>query len=241
MSNPVSLSTLMSPRVFLGSFFVSLSVFLYALIGGVLLGPIFGDARQPRCKNRGRAMIFLRLLGIGAAYGVGFALIKSLFPSPIILLMLSDTTTSDGDPTRLALVYMGVGLIAGLIAAPIFGGLVLLRSGSDTGNQVSSGPRIWPEHGTCADDGCDLRPSDPRCLRDRRTTVRRRIGPVEGHTFLQLLARNLPARRLDFRPRPAPRRSHRTLPLTRGRRYPCQALRIGGTAGSEDLRRGLSR
>ena len=39
---PVELSELMSPRVFLGSFFVSLSVFLYALAGGVLLGPAFG-------------------------------------------------------------------------------------------------------------------------------------------------------------------------------------------------------
>lgn len=87
-------------------------------------------------------MIFFRLLGIGAAYGLGFALIKSLFPSPIILLMLSDTVTSDGDPTRLALVYMGVGLLAGLLAAPIFGGLVLLRRGSETDGQASSGPRL---------------------------------------------------------------------------------------------------
>lgn len=36
------LSSLMRPQVFLGSFFVSLSVFLYALVGGVLPGPIFG-------------------------------------------------------------------------------------------------------------------------------------------------------------------------------------------------------
>lgn len=89
-------------------------------------------------------MIFLRLLGVGAAYGVGFALIKSLFPSPIILLMFSNTATSDGDPTKLTLVYMGVGLVAGLIAAPIFGGLVLLRgsSSNDDDNRASSSPRI---------------------------------------------------------------------------------------------------
>lgn len=36
------LSSLMRPQVFLGSFFVSLSVFLYALVGGLLLGPVFG-------------------------------------------------------------------------------------------------------------------------------------------------------------------------------------------------------
>ena len=39
---PVELSVLMSPRVFLGSFFVALSVFVYALAGGLVLGPVFG-------------------------------------------------------------------------------------------------------------------------------------------------------------------------------------------------------
>jgi hypothetical protein len=42
LRNPVELSVLMSPRVFMGSFFVALSAFAYALVGGVLLGPIFG-------------------------------------------------------------------------------------------------------------------------------------------------------------------------------------------------------
>lgn len=41
-SNPGELSVLMSPRVFVGGFFVALSVFLYALAGGLLLGPAFG-------------------------------------------------------------------------------------------------------------------------------------------------------------------------------------------------------
>ena len=40
--NPEGLSRLMSPQVFLGSFFVALSVFLYAVVAGVLLGPVFG-------------------------------------------------------------------------------------------------------------------------------------------------------------------------------------------------------
>ena len=39
---PVEPSVLMSPRVFLGSFFVALSVFLYTLVGGLVLGPLFG-------------------------------------------------------------------------------------------------------------------------------------------------------------------------------------------------------
>ena len=40
--DPVELSVLTSPRVFMGSFFVALSAFLYAFLGGLLLGPIFG-------------------------------------------------------------------------------------------------------------------------------------------------------------------------------------------------------
>src|SRR3712207_1898673 len=42
LENPVELSALMRPRVFLGSFFVALWVFLYAMAGGTLLGPAFG-------------------------------------------------------------------------------------------------------------------------------------------------------------------------------------------------------
>jgi len=42
LRNPVELSVLMSPRVFMGSFFVALSALLYAFVGGLLLGPVFG-------------------------------------------------------------------------------------------------------------------------------------------------------------------------------------------------------
>jgi hypothetical protein len=79
-------------------------------------------------------MIFVRLLGVGAAYGLGFMLIKSLFPTPIVLLMLQGGSSSEGNLAVLALVYMGVGLLAGLIAAPLFGGLLLLRRGSGDGS-----------------------------------------------------------------------------------------------------------
>jgi hypothetical protein len=75
-------------------------------------------------------VIFFRLLGLGAAYGLGFMLVKSLFPSPIILLVLQGGQSSEGNLTTLALVYMGAGLLAGLIAAPLFGGILLLRRGS---------------------------------------------------------------------------------------------------------------
>ena len=83
-------------------------------------------------------MIFFRLLGVGAAYGFAFMFIKSLFPTPVILLMLQGGQSSEGDLTTLALVYMGVGLIAGLIAAPLFGGILLLGRGS----RSSSGSRL---------------------------------------------------------------------------------------------------
>ncbi len=42
LQDPGELSVLMSPRIFLGSFFVALSAFAYTLVGGFLLGPLFG-------------------------------------------------------------------------------------------------------------------------------------------------------------------------------------------------------
>jgi hypothetical protein len=76
-------------------------------------------------------VILFRLLGVGVTYGFGFMFIKSLFPTPVALLMLQGGQSSEGNLTTLALVYMGVGLIAGLIAAPLLGGILLLRRGSE--------------------------------------------------------------------------------------------------------------
>jgi hypothetical protein len=88
-------------------------------------------------------VIFLRFLGIGAVYGLGFALVKSLFPSPLILLTLVGGPSSEGNLTVLALVYMGVGLLAGLISGPLFGAILLLRRGPATdGYSSSSGYRL---------------------------------------------------------------------------------------------------
>ena len=86
-------------------------------------------------------MILLRLLGIGAIYGVGFALVKSLFPEPFVLLVMQGGDSSEGNLTTLALVYIGVGLLAGLVAAPLFGGALLLRRGSASGDP-SRAPRL---------------------------------------------------------------------------------------------------
>ena len=84
--------------------------------------------------------MFLRLLGVGLAYGFGFMFVKSLFPEPFVLLIMQGGGSSEGDLTTLALVYMGVGLLAGLLAAPIFGGALLLRRGS--GEDGRSGSRL---------------------------------------------------------------------------------------------------
>ena len=83
-------------------------------------------------------MMLLRLLWIGVAYGLGFMFVKSLFPEPFVLLILQGGQSSEGDLTTLALVYMGVGLIAGLIAGPVFGGALLLRRAQREG----PGPRL---------------------------------------------------------------------------------------------------
>ena len=55
LRNPVEISVLMSPRVFLGSFFVALSAFLYAFAGGLLLGPVFGKLINRAVRARGGA------------------------------------------------------------------------------------------------------------------------------------------------------------------------------------------
>lgn len=87
--------------------------------------------------------VVLRLAGLGAGYGFAFALIKSVFPSPIVLLVLQgEGGGSDGNLTTLALVYMGVGLLAGLLAAPLFGGVLLAGRNSRRGEEPGGGSRL---------------------------------------------------------------------------------------------------
>lgn len=83
-----------------------------------------------------------KLLGLGALYGFAFAIVKSLFPTPIILLMLQTSESAEGDLTTLALTYMAAGLIGGLVAAPIYGGFLLLGRSSRTRNNASFGTRF---------------------------------------------------------------------------------------------------
>jgi len=75
--------------------------------------------------------LYARLLGIGAIYGFGFTLIKSLFPSPVLLLLLTEGPSTEGDLAVLGSVYLASGLIAGIIAGPLLGVLLLRRRGSE--------------------------------------------------------------------------------------------------------------
>lgn len=75
--------------------------------------------------------MYVKLLGIGVIYGLGFTLIKSLFPTPVILFFAGGEST-EGDLTVLASVYMASGLIAGIIGGPLFGAILLRRRGSGT-------------------------------------------------------------------------------------------------------------
>jgi hypothetical protein len=50
----------MEPAVFLGSFFVALSVFLYAFVGGLLLGPVFGTLVNRTVRAGGEEDLVVR-------------------------------------------------------------------------------------------------------------------------------------------------------------------------------------
>src|SRR3712207_8913934 len=51
----------------------------------------------------------------------------TLFRSPVLLLILSDEASSEGNLTVLGIVYLLSGLIAGIVGGPIFGAFLLRR------------------------------------------------------------------------------------------------------------------
>lgn len=74
--------------------------------------------------------MFLRLLGMSAAYGFGFMFVKSLFPEPFILLLFQEGETSEGNLTVLSGVYMASGLLGGVIGGLLIGLWLLIRRGT---------------------------------------------------------------------------------------------------------------
>jgi hypothetical protein len=92
--------------------------------------------------------LYAKLLGIGVLYGFGFTLIKSLFPTPILLLVFSQGPSTEGNLTVLTSVYLASGLLAGIIGGPLFGALLLRRRGSRANAPTPravprSGPDLW--------------------------------------------------------------------------------------------------
>ena len=92
--------------------------------------------------------MYAKLLGIGLVYGFGFTLIKSLFPTPVLLFLMAEGPSSEGNLTWLAGVYLASGLLAGVIGGPLFGALLLRRKGSGTDTSATravpvSGSGLW--------------------------------------------------------------------------------------------------
>jgi hypothetical protein len=82
-----------------------------------------------------------RLLGIGVIYGLAFTVIKSFFPFPLVMLFTVEGEHPEGNLALLATVYLASGLVAGLIAGPIYG-FFLLRRRSEVQYAVSSFRRL---------------------------------------------------------------------------------------------------
>ena len=82
-------------------------------------------------RGERRTSLYARLLGIGVAYGFGFTIIKTLFPTPVLLLLLTEGPSTEGNLTVLGSVYIASGLIAGIIGGPLFGAILLGRRGPE--------------------------------------------------------------------------------------------------------------
>ena len=65
--------------------------------------------------------MYAKLLGFGVVYGFGFTLVKSLFPTPVLLFLFAEGPSTEGNLTVLTSVYLASGLqveAGGFRAAP---------------------------------------------------------------------------------------------------------------------------
>jgi hypothetical protein len=93
-----------------------------------------------------RTLVYAKLLGFGIVYGFGFTLVKSLFPTPVLLFLLSEGPSTEGNLTVLTSVYLASGLLAGAIGGPLFGAfLIRLKGpGGDAGeHRAAPGADLW--------------------------------------------------------------------------------------------------
>jgi hypothetical protein len=74
--------------------------------------------------------LYAKLLGFGVVYGFGFTLVKSLFPTPVLLFLFAGGQSTEGNLTVLSSVYLASGLLAGAVGGPLFGGFLARLKGS---------------------------------------------------------------------------------------------------------------
>ena len=180
-------------------------------------------------------MILLRLLGVGAVYGLGFMFVKSLFPEPFALLVLQGRQQR-GQPDRTRPRLHGRRPDLRSHRSPLFGGILLLRRHGS--GHASSGSRLALSLALALLMGL---------ISGLLTLVAYATGILPAGGVLDPLriirASNFPTgtpapRRLGHRPRPSAGRPYRALPITRERRPAAAPLRRRTPARAEALRAG---
>jgi hypothetical protein len=90
--------------------------------------------------------LYAKLLGFGVVYGFGFTLVKSLFPTPVLLFLFAGGSSTEGNLTVLTSVYLASGLLAGVVGAPLFGALMTRLKGPEVdagGFHVAPSSDLW--------------------------------------------------------------------------------------------------
>jgi hypothetical protein len=90
--------------------------------------------------------LYAKLLGFGVVYGFGFTLVKSLFPTPVLLFLFAEGPSTEGNLTVLTSVYLASGLLAGAIGGPLFGALLVRLKGSEVetgGFRAAPSSDLW--------------------------------------------------------------------------------------------------
>jgi hypothetical protein len=90
--------------------------------------------------------LYAKLLGFGVVYGFGFTLVKSLFPTPVLLFLFAEGPSTEGNLTVLTSVYLASGLLAGAIGGPLFGAFLVRLKGPEVeagGFRAAPSSDLW--------------------------------------------------------------------------------------------------